>query len=61
MKARIIIEYEPNWPSGMDRVAFYEREELRWATVLQNLDVGTAVAKFELIDEPLLPAGAAGT
>jgi hypothetical protein len=49
---KVTVEYDI--PDG-DNVVLSEREEQRWAIALQNLDVGTAVARLELIDKALSP------
>ena|SRR5215470_14345162 len=55
MKARMTIEYDLLRPEGVTLAQLHEREEQRWATVLQGFDVGMAVTRLELTDKPELP------
>jgi hypothetical protein len=50
MKARVTIEYDLEWPSGLDRAKRHEREAKRRMTSCEGLR--TATVKIELIDEP---------
>jgi len=53
MRARITIEYEPEWPPGLDQAAVQEREAERWMTSETVLGLrGTTTVRVELLDEP---------
>jgi hypothetical protein len=49
MKARVTIEYDPEWPAGLTLQELREREEQAWMTMLQMSDLTFEVVKFELI------------
>ena len=52
MNARVRIEYELDWPEGLDRAALREREAERWMTSETLRGLRTATVKIELVDEP---------
>jgi len=49
MKARVTIEYDPDWPEGLSVQELREREEQAWMTMLQMSDLTFEVVKCELI------------
>ena len=52
MKARVTIEYDLDWPSGLSLVELRQGEAARWMTSETVLGLRTAVVQVELIDEP---------
>ena len=50
MKARVTIEYELDWPSGLSLVELRQREAERWMTACEGLRTG--VVKIDLSEEP---------
>jgi hypothetical protein len=51
MKARVTIEYELDWPSGLSLVELRQREAERWMTSETLLGLPTAVVKIDLSEE----------
>ena len=51
MKARVTIEYEPEWQEGLSLQELREREEQRWMTSETLLALRSGAVKVEVIDE----------
>ena len=60
MRARIIIEYEPEWTAAalehLGRQRLQHQEEQAWMTgAIRVPSLRSAAVKFELLDKPSLP------